>query len=374
MLDLLASAVPRGRTHSGHDCGLGSWEDKTVVGIPTNAQRVPMARGAVAEQAFVLLHLHQPSGWQRESDRAQATCVFNRAHDRFEFVVGAGVVVEPAQAVSTDDKAETIAVTGIAIRGDDKIAGGRVHRCGAVATANDLPVEDVVGADKLGDEAGARGAVDRSWGVDLLEAAFIHHDDAVGHGQGLALIMGDVDEGDVELLLERFELDLHLDAQPRVERAERLIEEDERWFDDERPCQCHALALAAGELPDAASLKPPETDRLQGTQRTLTPGLLVHATHAQAKLDITESVEVWKEGEALEDEGNVALIWWNSLHRLTADDDFACIRLIEPGDHAHRGCLATAARTDDRDELAGLHRKTHIIDGHNITESFGRVA
>jgi hypothetical protein len=83
---------------------------------------------------------------------------------------------------------------------------------------------------------------------------------------------------------------------------------------------------------------------------------------------------VRKEGEALEDEGNVALVWWNSLHRVTTDDDFACVRLIEPGDHAHRGGLATAARTDDRDELAGLDRKTHIIDGHDIAEPFGRVA
>ncbi len=129
MLDLLVSAMPRGRTHSGRDRGLGSWEDKTVVGIPTDAQRVPVARGAVAEQAFVLLHLHQPPGWQRERDRAQAPGVLDRAHDRFQFVVGAGVVVEPAQAVGTDDEAEMIAVTGIAIRGDDKIAGRRLHRC-----------------------------------------------------------------------------------------------------------------------------------------------------------------------------------------------------------------------------------------------------
>ena len=84
-------------------------------------------------------------------------------------------------------------------------------------TADDLPVEDVVGADELGDEAGARGAIDRGRRVDLLEAAFIHHHDAVGHGQRLALVVGDVDEGDAELLLQRFELALHVDAQPRVE-------------------------------------------------------------------------------------------------------------------------------------------------------------
>ena len=64
ILDLLAYLLlPRGRTHSGHDRGLGSWEDKAVVGIPADAQRVPVAGGAVTEQAFVLLHLHQRPGW-----------------------------------------------------------------------------------------------------------------------------------------------------------------------------------------------------------------------------------------------------------------------------------------------------------------------
>jgi hypothetical protein len=83
---------------------------------------------------------------------------------------------------------------------------------------------------------------------------------------------------------------------------------------------------------------------------------------------------VWEEGKALENEGDVPLVRRHALHVLAADNHLARVELIESGDHAHGGRLATATRTDDRDELAGLDRKTHIIDGHDIAEPFSRVA
>ena len=56
---------------------------------------------------------------------------------------------------------------------------------------------------------------------------FGHDRDPVGHRQRLALVVGDVDEGDPDLLLDPGELDLHLLAELEVERAERLVEQQD---------------------------------------------------------------------------------------------------------------------------------------------------
>ena len=60
--------------------------------------------------------------------------------------------------------------------------------------------------------------------------------------------MGDVDEGQADLLLDALELDLHLPAQLEVEGAERLVEEEHVGAVDQGAGQGHALLHATGEL------------------------------------------------------------------------------------------------------------------------------
>ena len=60
--------------------------------------------------------------------------------------------------------------------------------------------------------------------------------------------MRHVDERDPEVLLQRLQLDLQVLAQPGVERAERLVEQQHARVQDQRAGQRHALLLAAREL------------------------------------------------------------------------------------------------------------------------------
>jgi hypothetical protein len=48
--------------------------------------------------------------------------------------------------------------------------------------------------------------------ADLLDVAGVEHDQAVGEGHGLDLIVGDVDHGGLELAVELAELGAHGDA------------------------------------------------------------------------------------------------------------------------------------------------------------------
>ena len=82
----------------------------------------------------------------------------------------------------------------------------------------------------------------------LLDPAPVHDGDPVAHGQRLLLVVGHVDERDPDLLLERLQLDLERLSQLRVERAQRLVQQQHRRVQDERPGERDPLLLAAREL------------------------------------------------------------------------------------------------------------------------------
>ena len=108
--------------------------------------------------------------------------------------------------------------------------------------------DDVVAAHELRDESRARQVEHLARRTGLLDAAVVHDDDEVGECHRLVLAVGDVQEGDAELLLQALELGAHPDPQKRVERRERLVEQEYLRLGDERAGERDALLLPAGEL------------------------------------------------------------------------------------------------------------------------------
>ena len=99
--------------------------------------------------------------------------------------------------------------------------------------------------------------------ADLLEAPGVHHRDVVGQHQRLGLVVRDVDERRAEVRLQLLQLDLHVLAQLEIERAERLVEQQQRRLEHEAARDRHALLLAARELVDALVLRAGQADALQ---------------------------------------------------------------------------------------------------------------
>ena len=115
----------------------------------------------------------------------------------------------------------------------------------------------------------ARELVDLVRRAHLHDAALVHHADARGERHRLFLIVRDDDEGDAELLLDVHQLELRVLAQLLVQRAERLIEQQQLRALDERARQRHALPLAAGKLVrlallEAAAASPSPASRRRG--------------------------------------------------------------------------------------------------------------
>ena len=84
--------------------------------------------------------------------------------------------------------------------------------------------------------------------VVLLQQAAVHHRHLVGHGHRFELVVGDVDDGGVEVLVEALQLRAHLHAELGVEVGERLVHQEGARVAHQRPAERHALLLAAGEL------------------------------------------------------------------------------------------------------------------------------
>ena len=76
----------------------------------------------------------------------------------------------------------------------------------------------------------------------------MHHDDLVGHGHGLDLVVGDVDGRGLQPLVQFLDLGAHLHAQLGVEIRQRLVEQEHLRVAHDGAAHGDALALAAGKL------------------------------------------------------------------------------------------------------------------------------
>ena len=73
--------------------------------------------------------------------------------------------------------------------------------------------DDVALPDEIGHKGILRLIVDLLRRAHLLDVALVHNHDGVRHGQGLLLVVGDVDEGDAQLIFQADQLILHVLAQ-----------------------------------------------------------------------------------------------------------------------------------------------------------------
>ena len=133
--------------------------------------------------------------------------------------------------------------------------------------AIDAAVQHVDVAHEARDERRGGAAIDLARRADLLHLAAVHHHDRVRQHRRFFLVVGDEHEGGGELALDRFQLDLELAAELQVERAQRLVEQQDGGLQRQRPRQRHALLLAAGELADAAPLEARQADEAQEASR-----------------------------------------------------------------------------------------------------------
>src|SRR6516165_6854094 len=187
---------------------------------------------------------------------------------------------------------------------------------------------------------------------DLLDGAGAggKHGDAIGEKRGFTQAVGHEYDGLVGAGEQHRQILAEDHAGLLVERAERLVHEQDAGFETERTGERGALAHAAGELRRIVLCEVLEPD---GRKRALCARLALGARHAlehHAEVDVLEHGVPRKQRVLLEHEGDVA------RHRpgdpLARDFHRADRGRHQPADDVEQGRLAAAARPDQAKELA----------------------
>ena len=221
-------------------------------------------------------------------------------------------------------------------------------------------------------------AVDLVRRADLLDAALVHHHDPVGELERFLLVVGDEEARDAELVVQLAQPAAQLAAHARVERAERLVEQQHARLHRERARERDALALPAGELGRHAPREPLELDQVEQLVHARLDLRLLRAAravlHAQAEGDVLEHVHVSEQRVVLEHEADPAVARAARGGVLAVERDRARVGVLEPGDQAQQGRLARARRAEQRDELAGLDVQRHVAQRGEVAEALPDLA
>ena len=176
-----------------------------------------------------------------------------------------------------------------------------------VVRAMHLAVELGDRADEAHHEVVGRLVVDLERGADLLDPALVEHHDLVGHLHRLLLVVGDEHGGHVEVVVQAAQPGAQLLAHPRVERAERLVEQQHARL--ARPARGRAPSAGAGRPRACPGSGRPSRSRCTSSSSSSTRALdlvLRALADLQAEGHVVAHGHVLERGVVLEHEADVA--------------------------------------------------------------------
>jgi hypothetical protein len=177
--------------------------------------------------------------------------------------------------------------------------------------------------------------------------------------------VSDEDDRLAQARLEAQELVLQALAGDRVDRAERLVHQQQRRVGGQRARDADALLLAAGELRGiAVAHLERQPDELEQLVDALADALLVPAEHARQRGDVVGDRAVREQADVLDRVADVApqLVDRAVVDAAAVDQDLAVGDLDHPVHQAHRGGLAAAGGADEHADLTGVHREAEVLD------------
>ena len=218
----------------------------------------------------------------------------------------------------------------------------------------------------------------------------------VADAQRLVEIVGDEHDGAVEAVLDLHQLILHVVADQRIERAERLVHQQHLGIGRERPGEADPLLHAAGELARILVLETLQADHIDlglgpvadvGTaaacqaqppgkppdrpacRRPVAPALVADLQTAH---DILEHRFVGQQSEALEHHAHLEApqvaqrLRVELQHILAVHQDASVGRLDQPVDVPDQGRLARAGQAHDDEDLAFPDVEADIADADGV--------
>ena len=175
-----------------------------------------------------------------------------------------------------------------------------------------------------------------------------------------------------EAALQRLDLVAQAHAHARIERGERLVQQQQRGRGGERAGERHALLLPARQLGRILGALLGHADQLQQlAPRARRSARAALAPVDEAVADVLRHGQVGEQRVGLEDDAEVALRRRQMRHVAAGDLDAAGVLRLEPGDHAQQRGLAAARGAEEADELALLHLQRDVVERGEGAEALG---
>ncbi|VTR66225.1 hypothetical protein DESC_460120 [Desulfosarcina cetonica] len=167
-------------------------------------------------------------------------------------------------------------------------------------------LDEIHRADEIGHKGGSRLVVDLVGGAVLGQTALLDDQNAVGHGQGLFLIVGDHDRGNAQALLKLADFAAQLLPHLGVQGGEGLVQQQKIRCNGDGARQCDPLLLAAGQLGGVLPAHAAQPDQVQqfihvGIYRRSGLSLALEAIG-----DVLTGGQVGEKGVGLEDNADLA--------------------------------------------------------------------
>ncbi len=228
-------------------------------------------------------------------------------------------------------------------------------------------------AEERRDEARAGALIERARLADLLEAAAIHDADAVRHAERFFLVVRDHDRRDADRALDVADRAAQLLADLRVERTERLVEQQHARLMRESARQRDALLLTARELARQSLVVALERHELQQLGAPSAPLRPADATRAQRELDVVGHGHVAEQRVVLKDDADLALLRAEARDVAAMQHDAAVIDRREARDRAQQRALAAARGSEQNEQLAVGDVDRHVVDGRRVAVLLGNL-
>src|SRR6266404_955398 len=176
--------------------------------------------------------------------------------------------------------------------------------------------------------------------------------DALAEPDRLADVVGNEQDRQPGIAPDPLELLVEEVAGDRIERAERLVEQEDSRLLGEGPGERDALAHAAGQLVRPLPGKAREVDEIEEVGHGLAALPAGDAAEAQGELDIFGGRQPREEGCLLEDE----------CRSVAIDLDESARGSVQAGDDVEERALAAARGTDEADEAADVDGQVEPVE------------
>ena len=229
---------------------------------------------------------------------------------------------------------------------------------------NDPPLDEHALTDEVGDKAVGRAMVKIVGRIPLLNSAFVHDADFVGHGESFMLVVSD--QYSRHALAFENAADLHGKpfAQVNVEVGEGLVKQNELRTRRQCARQCHPLLLSAGQFVRVFVAFLAESDCLK--QFADADFTFLRRRRGQPERDIGRDGQVGEQGVILKNHADAAFFWRQTLaaagYRVPFNSDFPGDDRFETGNAAQQGSFAATGRAEQAGDASAIDAETDIVD------------